>query len=165
MPSSSLGRDEPEGPGSLSQADPSTARPGVGGTLLHQHWAERPGVSCPPLRSPVGIGPRPHPLDTGAQPPSFKDGKPPTGAEAQAAAAGRAGTGAICPWILDLQSGATCLRPSWPLGMREGGLGIREAHLSRGGDNTGWRGCRSGYPGMEGVLTAGSTASATDKEQ
>lgn len=82
-------------------------RPVVGGTLLHRHWAERPRFPVPPpLRSSHSLSrrvPRPRPLDTGASapPPRFKDGKPPTGAKAQAAAAGGAGRGAICPWILE----------------------------------------------------------------
>lgn len=109
----------------------------VGGILLSQRWAEGLGFlsSLPSLAATVRVRIvlRPYPLDTRAwaHPPSFKDEKPPTEAQAQAATAGGPGEAPSVPGSLSLQSQSHLHKVQLAPG-DEGRLGMGEAYLSLG---------------------------------
>lgn len=136
--------------GLFLQASPTTAWPVEGGTFLPRHWAEVLGFlsSLPSPAATVRVTKvrRPYPLDTEARahPPRFKDGKPPTGAQAQAAAAEGAGGHPSFPGSPRLLSQSHCIRPSWPLGMGEAGHG--GGWPEPWGSNSEWRGLQKRMP-------------------
>ena len=149
VPDSSRGRDESEGPSSLSRADPTTARPVVGGPLCTHTRRKGPGFLSPHRPSPAAGR---HRNSTQAPPPGYRGLWPLLPASrmrnSQQELKRRPlllpeglGREDICPWILESPVLGHLRKAQLARGDMGWRAGRRESSPELWGYYMGWRGC------------------------